>query len=216
MNRLVDQIGVGGDIEKSIRTAHPARPDVWLEMLSSYLGWEFSTVDTNADADGAWIGRTSSKGGKPFEVFISRASFTPGDKGDDHVFKIQKKIEGQAENAILLFNKPLVHLPDPKKDRGVLFGGLIFDDGKWSEFMLQPGAGIDGAVARKVTISEEMDPEEISQFIFDGAGSLGQSIANYSNDIDPKDENGYIPFGTINGWTNFVPAAAAKLMKRMM
>jgi hypothetical protein len=216
MNRLVDQIGVGGDLEKSMRTASPARADVWLEMLSSHLGWKFEEVDAKADADGAWIGRTLTKSRKTFEVFISRALFTPGDQGDDHIFKIRRSIEERADNAILLFSKPLVHLPEPRKDRGVLFGGLIFDDGKWNEFMLRPGGGIDDAVDHQLTIEEEMNPNDVSQFIFDGAGSLGQLIASYVNDADPRDKNGYIPFGTINGWTNFIPAELAKMMKGMM
>lgn len=215
IDRIVDQLGVGGDFEKAIRTARPARADVWIEMLSSHLGWNFEEVDMDANADGAWIARTRSKDGTPFEVFISRASFTPGDKGDEHVFEIQKEIEARATKAILLFSKPLVHFPNPKKDAGSLFGGLLHDSGKWTQFVLRPEGGIDDAISQKLDIEAEMDPSVVEPYIFNGAGSMGRCIACYSNDVDPSQETGYVPFGTINGWTNFVPPDVAHLMRAM-
>lgn len=215
MDRINDLVGSGGDFERAMRTSSPARPDVWIDMLESHLGWKFDITDIEADADGAWIGRVTSSDERTFEVFISRASLTPGDRGDEHVFQMRKDIEAKTRNAVLLFNKPLVHLPDPGKDAGVLFGGLLLDGGEWHEFVLRPGGGLDDAITQKLSIGEEMDPEVIAPFAFVGAGSLGRSIACYANDIDPAKETGYIPFGKINGWTNFVPPEMVEMMRNM-
>ncbi len=216
MNRITDQFGVGGDVEKAIRTASPARADIWLEALTTILGWKFDETDSNADADGAWIGRTTSRNQIPFDVFISRAAFTPGDRGDDHVFQLQKQIARRTTHGVLIFSKPLVHCPSPKKDQGALFGGLILNDSQWSEFVLRPEGGIDDAIAQKLHISEDMKKKEVAAYVFDGAVSLGRTIASYMNDIDPREEMACVPFGTVNGWTNFIPREAAQMIKQLM
>lgn len=216
MNHIVDQYGGNADFENSIRKATPARADVWLDMMASFLGWKFDEVDPDADADGSWTGSTHAKDNRKFDIFISRVSFTPGDKGDEHVFEIQRRIQKMTQNAILLFNKPLIHLPDPKTDFGAFYGGLILDNGKWNDFVLRPEGGIDDAIAQKLTISEEMNEQEVASFSFKNAGSLVQAFANYLEDIDPESADGCVAFGTINGWTNFIPLEKAKMLSAMM
>lgn len=215
MDSLTDQFGGRGDFERSLRTARPARADVWLGMMESALGWEFDEMDPDADADGSWIGKTHSDDKRLFDVFISRVSFTPGDRSDEHVFKIQRNIQNTTQNAVLLFSKPLVHLPDPENDFGVLYGGLILNNGKWNDFVLRPEGGIDDAIAQNLTIPEEMSEKDVAQFAFEGAGSLGLVMANNIADEDLENGNRWVPFGNINGWTGFMPKETAQMLKSM-
>jgi hypothetical protein len=215
MQRLSDGLGITGDFEKSMRTAKPIRPDVWLDMMEAHLGWAFESSDAEATADGAWIANSRAKDGTLFDVFMSRVSLTPGDRGDEHVFNLKKEIEKRSSNAVLIFSKPLVHFPNQKENKGALFGGLLLDRGIWHEFVLHPSGGIDDAREQKLVIGEQMDPEMVRPFVFEGAGTLGISLACYLNDLDPEDGD-YIPFGTINGWTNFLPREMAMMMKNMV
>lgn len=61
-----------------------------------------------------------------------------------------REIGFKLKRAVLIFNIPIVYLPEGDEVFGVLYGGRIRNGTQWTDSVLRPGGGIEDANARYV------------------------------------------------------------------
>ncbi len=133
----------------SLRCMHPIQPDVWLGMMEEHLGWVFSKVDEDAELDGDQVAVAVGSGGRRLPVFMSAVTYIPGDLRDEHVARLKARIgAAYPAGAVLMFNKPVGWQPE-QGPGGLLYGGMLWWDKAWSDFVPRPGGGLDDALAQR-------------------------------------------------------------------
>ncbi len=183
----------------SLRCAHPIQPDVWLGMMEEHLGWAFSDVDEDAEQDGDQVAVAVGSGRRRLPVIMSAVTYIPGDLRDKHVARLKAHIgAAHPAGAVLMFNKP-VGWPPEQGPGGLLYGGLLWWDKTWSDFVLRPSGGLDDALAQRGRDLAHPDAQTVATLGFDGALGLLHSLAAYLEGLEP-DEADVRFLRSNNGW----------------
>jgi len=204
MNSLMEMAGIDpeGDplgLMDSLRRIHPIQPDVWLGMMEEHLGWAFSDVDEGAELDGAQVAVAVGTGRRRVPVFMSAVAYIPGDRCDELVARLKAHLgTAHPAGAMLMFNKPIGWLTEQGQD-GLLYGGLLWWDGAWSDFMLRPGGGFDDALAQRGRDLAHPDAHVLATLGFAGAAGLLHSLAAYLEGLKP-DEADVRFLRSASGW----------------
>ncbi len=189
---LADVLGAGpeGDplgLMDSLRCAHPIQPEVWLGMMEEHLGWAFSDVDEDAEQDGDQVAVAIGNGRRRLPVFMSAVTYIPGDLRDKHVTRLKAHIgAAHPAGAVLMFNKPIGWAPE-QGPGGLLYGGLLWWDKAWSDFVLRPGGGLDDALAQRGRDLALPDAQTVATLGFAGALGLLHSLAAYLDGLEPDE-----------------------------
>ena len=201
---LADMLGTGpeGDplgLMDSLRCMHPIQPDVWLGMREEHLGWAFSDVDVDAELDGDQVAVAVGSGRRRLPVTMSAVTYIPGDLRDQHVAHLKARVSAaHPAGAVLMFNKP-VGWPPEQGPGGLLYGGLLWWDKAWSDFVLRPSGGLDDALAQRGRDLAHPDAQTVATLGFDGALGLLHSLAAYLGGLEP-DEADVRFLRSNNGW----------------
>jgi len=133
---------------RAARTIWPITPEPWFDILEGKFGWTFGEKYLDKEQNGDKIGTAIAGDGKVYDLFMSSIGYNPGDQEDEEAENLMQDIARSGVNAVLLFNKPLFFPVGQKGSRrGLLYGGKILNNGKWSDFALTAG-GIDAALAQ--------------------------------------------------------------------
>ncbi|MBY3151313.1 sel1 repeat family protein [Rhizobium laguerreae] len=209
---LLEERGIETDTENAMRFAKPLVPDVWLGAMEQHLGWSLAEHDYDAKREAAKVAVAPSSVGK-IDVYMSRVSFRPGDVGDTYVEKLMAQLGEKSEKAILLFNIPIVYPRETGVDFGVFYGGKINTSGVWYDFVMRPGGGVEDAIAQRLLIEEKAVPGFVETYGFEGAPSLGATLAAMRASGSPQGKMVPItPRG--HGWALFVPVELALEMRK--
>ena len=99
---------------------------------------------------------------------------------------------------MLLFNKPTGWLPKHRRG-GLVYGGLLWSDNAWSDFVLRPRGGLDDALAQRGRDIAHPDLDTVKALGFADARDLLRSLAAHLADLEPDDAE--VEFlQTPNGW----------------
>jgi len=88
--------------------------------------------------------------------------------------------------AVLMFNKPTGWLAEPGVD-GLVYGGLLWWAGTWSDFVLRPGGGLDDALAQRGRDLVQPDALTVAALGFAEASGVLHSLAAYLTGLEPKE-----------------------------
>lgn len=209
-NILADMLGAGPkgcpmDLIDSLRCMHPIQPEVWLGMMEEHLGWAFSDVDEDAERDGDQVAVAVGSGRRRFPVLMSAVTYIPGDLRDKHVARLKAHIgAAHPAGAVLMFNRP-VGWPPEQGPGGLLYGGLLWWNKAWSDFVLRPGAGLDDALGQRGRDLAHPGAQTVAEFGFAGALGFLHSLAAYLEGLEPdeadvrllrSDSDWLMPFAT--------------------
>jgi len=204
LNMLTEMLGAGPKSDPmglvdSLRHMQPIQPDVWLGMMEEHLGWAFSDVDEDAERDGDQVAVAIGGGQRRVPVFMSAVAYIPGDLQDEHVARLKAHIgAAHPAGAVLMFNKPVGWRPE-QGPGGLLYGGLLWWDKAWSDFLLRPGGGLDDALAQRGRDLAHPDARTVAAFGFVGAAGLFHSLAAYLEGLEP-DEADVRFLRSASGW----------------
>ena len=169
-----------------IRRMQPIQPDVWLGVMEEHLGWSFAEVDEDAERDGDQVA-VAVDTGRRLPVLMSAVAYIPGDTGDEQVAGLKARIgAAHPAGAVLLFNRPTGWLPE-QGSCGLVYGGLLWSDNAWSDFVLRPKGGLDDALAQRGRDIARPDAQTVAAFGFSGAAGLLHSLAAYLTDLEPDE-----------------------------
>ncbi len=155
--------------------------------MEEHLGWAFSDVDEDAERDGDQVAVAVGSGQRRVPVFMSAVAYIPGDRRDEFVARLKAHLgAAHPAGAMLMFNKPIGWLPERGQD-GLLYGGLLWWDGAWSDFMLRPGGGFDDALAQRGPDLAHPDAHVLATLGFAGAAGLLHSLAAYLEGLEPDE-----------------------------
>ncbi len=190
-----DPMGLLGNL----RCMHPIQPEIWLGMMEEHLGWAFSDVDEDAELDGDQVAVAVGSGQRRAPVLMSAVAYIPGDLGDEHVARLKAHIgAAHPAGAVLMFNKPVGWLAE-QGPRGLLYGGLLWWDRAWSEFVLRPGGGLDDALVQRGHDLAHPDARTVATLGFVGALGLLHSLAAYLEGLEPDEADVQLLRST-GGW----------------
>lgn len=210
---VLDQRGLMMDMENAMRFGFRIKPDVWLDVMEDAFGWSVEDVEHDICGEGVLVAKSTTALGT-FDIYMSRVSFRPGDRGDEHVEKLMAKIDGLSKNAVLLFNTPTAHLPESKLPNGMLYGGKIRKDGgTWRDFVLRPSEdGLADAIGQGINFADEgPSPELVERYSFADAGRYAMSIAM---EVRNDDEDHFpITLGE-HGWSVFLSRPVIQQMTK--
>ena len=171
----------------SLRGMHSIQPEVWLGMMEEHLGWAFSDVDVDAELDGDQVAVAIGSGGRRVPIFMSAVTYIPGDLHDEHVARLKAHIGAiHPAGAMLMFNKPVGWRPE-QGPGGLLYGGLLWWDRAWSDFVLRPGGGLDDALAQRGRDFAHPNAQTMATLGFVGAIGLLHSLAAYLDGLEPAE-----------------------------
>ena len=212
LGRFMEAAGVDpqGDplgLLDALRRAGPIQPGVWLGLMEEHLGWVFADVDEDAEEDGDQIAIAVGSEGQRVPVVMSAVAYIPGDLGDKQVARLKADI-GAAHPAgvVLVFNRPTGWLPERDGD-GLVYGGLLWWDGAWSDFVLRPGGGLDDALAQRKRDLVPPDARTVAELGFAEASGVLHSLAAYLDGLEP-DEADVRFLRSASGW--LIPLATAR------
>lgn len=118
---------------------------------------------------------------------MSAVAYIPGDLRDEHVARLKADVAAaHPAGAALMFSKPLGWLPEQGQG-GLLYGGLLWWDKAWSDFVLRPGGGLDDALAQRGCDLAHPDARVLATFGFAGVGGLLHSLAAYLEGLEPDE-----------------------------
>ncbi len=189
---LADMLGAGPEndplgLTDSLRCTHLIQPEVWLGMMEEHLGWAFSDVDEDAERDGDQVAVAVGSRGRRIPVFMSAVIYIPGDPHDEHVARLKAHIgAAHPAGAVLMFNKP-VGWPPEQGSGGLLYGGLLWWNKAWSDFVLRPGGGLDDTLAQRGRDLAHPDAQTVATLGFDSALGLLHSLAAYLEGLEPNE-----------------------------
>lgn len=187
------------DLMGDLRCMHPIQPDVWLGMMEEHLGWAFSDVDEDAELESDQVAVAVGSGQRRAPVFMSAVAYIPGDLCDEHVARLKAHIgAAHPAEAVLMFNKPAGWLSE-QDPRGLLYGGLLWWDETWSEFVLRPGGGLDDALAQRGHGLAHPNSRTVATLGFVSALGLLHSLAAYLEKLEP-DEADVRLLRSAGGW----------------
>ena len=99
---------------------------------------------------------------------------------------------------MLVFNDPVVWLPG-HGPAGLLYGGLLWSDNGWSDFVLRPDGGLDDALGQRGHDLAHPDARTAAAFGFPDALGLLYHLATALEGLDPEEaEVEYLRCA--NGW----------------
>ena len=183
----IDPEGDSMDLVDSLRWAHPIQPDVWLRMMEEHFGWVFSDANKDAELDRDQVAVAVGNGGRRLPVLMSGAPYLPGNLYDRHVAREKAAVSAvRPVGAVLMFNRP-VGWPSEQGRGGLLYGGLLWWDNAWSDFVLRPGGGLDDALSQRGCNLTLPDAKAVATFGFDGALGLLHSLAAYLDGLEPNE-----------------------------
>jgi len=191
MGDFLKRHGIDGnftDIMNAGRTMMPINPEIWLAAMEQHLGWKFTDENPDAERNGSLVAKAVGKGRRKIPVYMSSVGYLPGDNADSVVSDLKKRIQAAESMAVLLFNKPLVW-PDKKdkRQRALLYGGQVLKDGRWSDFVLRPGGGVDDAFEQSGMMAPTPSVQFVERFSFETAVSLGVTIAAMQHGYEPDE-----------------------------
>jgi len=132
-------------------------------------------------------------------VFMSAVAYIPGDLGDAHVVRLKADISAAyPAGAVLVFNRPTGWLPE-QGGAGLVYGGLLWSDNAWSDFVLRPDGGLDDALAQRGHDLAYPDAPTLTALAFAGASGVLHSLAAYLEGLEP-DEADVQVLRSANGW----------------
>ena len=118
-------------------------------------------------------------------VFMSAVAYIPGDLNDAHVARLKADIgAAHPAGAVLVFNRPAGWLPE-QGGGGLVYGGLLWSDKTWSDFVLRPGGGLDDAFAQCGHDLAHPDAPTLTALGFAGASGVLHSLAAYLEGLEP-------------------------------
>ena len=204
LDMLTEMLGAApkGDrmgLADNLRHMQPIQPDVWLGMMEKHLGWAFIDVDEDAERDGDQVAVAIGSGQRRVPVFMSALTYIPGDRRDQLVGRLKAHFgAAHPAGAMLMFNKPIGWLPKRSQD-GLLYGGLLWWDGAWSDFVLRPGGGLDDALAQRGRDLAHPDARTVAELGFAEASDVLHSLAAYLAGLEP-DEADVQFLRSADGW----------------
>jgi len=170
-----------------LRLIHPIQPDVWLGLMAEHLGWVFTDIDEDAEQEGDQVAVAVGRRGRHMPVLMSAVIYIPGDRGDAHVARLKADIgAAHPAGAVLLFNRPAGWLPE-QGGGGLVYGGLLWADNAWSDFVLRPSGGLDDAFAQRGRDLAHPDARTVADLGFAGAHSVLHSLAAYLEGLEPDE-----------------------------
>jgi len=189
-----------------LRRMHPIQPDVWLGLMEEHLGWVFTDIDEDAEQDGDQIAVAVGGRGRHMPVLMSAVAYIPGDLGDAHVARLKADIgAAHPAGAVLIFNKPIGWLPE-QGGAGLVYGGLLWSDDAWSDFVLRPGGGLDDALVQRGREIAHPDARNLADFKFADASGVLHSLAAYLEGLEPDEADvQFLHFAS--GWV--IPVATS-------
>ena len=212
--KVYDDIGMTFDFDNAMRFAFRVQPGSWLPVMEDHFGWDIEEVDYDVAGEGVLVARSPTAEGM-LSIYMSRVSHRPGDKGDEHVEKLMRQIDGKSERAALLFNIPIAYMPDRESPFGLLYGGKFRSaSGKWSDFVLRPcgpGQGAADAASQQLTFSDEQPDALLEPYGFEDAGRIAEAITRHVRNYDGPQTC----MNTGEGkWSLFIPSPLASEMKQ--
>ena len=183
----------------ALRRTGPIQPGVWLGLMEEHLGWVFADVDEDAEEDGDQVAVAVGGEGRRVPVIMSAVAYIPGDISDRQVARLKTDIgAAHPAGAVLVFNRPTGWLPERGGD-GLVYGGLLWRDKAWSDFVLRPGGGLDDALAQRGRDLASPDAGTVAELGFAEASGVLHSLAAYLADLEPnKAKVQFLHFG--DGW----------------
>ncbi len=182
-----------------LRRMHPIQPDVWLGLMGQHFGWVFADIDEDAEQDGDQVAVAVGSRGRHMPVLMSAVAYIPGDLDDAHVARLKADIgAAHPAGAVLVFSRPAGWLPE-QGGGGLVYGGLLWSDDAWSDFVLRPGGGLDDALAQRGRDLVHPDAPALAALGFPGASSVLHSLAAYLEGLEPDEADvQFLRFG--GGW----------------
>ena len=170
-----------------LRRMGPIQPEVWLGLMEERLGWVFAEVDEDAEDDGDQVAVAVGSDGLRVPVIMSAVACIPGDPSDKQVARLKADIgAAHPTGAVLVFNKPAGWLPE-RGGRGLVHGGLLWSDSRWSGFVLRPGGGLDDALAQRGRDLAHPDARTVKELGFAEASDVLHSLAAYLAGLEPDE-----------------------------
>ena len=192
LGRMVEATGVDPQCDPlglfdTLRRVHPIQPGVWLGLMEEHLGWVFADVDEDAEQDGEQVAVAVGSEGQRVPVIMSAVAYIPGDLSDVQVARLQADIgAAHPTGAVLVFNRPTGWLPE-RGGGGLVYGGLLWRDGAWSDFVLRPGGGLDDALAQRGRDLVRPDARTVAELGFAEASGVLHSLAAYLDGLEPDE-----------------------------
>jgi hypothetical protein len=212
---LLDQVGVksrnGLEGMNTVRDMMPANPAGWLTVLE-YMGFKIQNGRTKPMSSGEPIGEIADKSGV-IPIHMIGAAYDPGDLSDLLVDKHMKTIGRKSERAVLLFGKP-TFVVSKNDEAGVLYGGRVYHEGAWSDFVLSPGVTIDDLIAQRTAFTYPLSDEFITRHTYEDCMQHAIAIEASSRGDDPETAE-YHVIQKASGWMSLLSGDAASAMQMM-
>jgi len=155
--------------------------------MEERLGWVFTEVDEGTEEDGEQVAVAVGSDGRRVPVIMSALACIPGDRSDKQVARLKADIgAAHPAGAVLVFNKPVGWLPE-QGGGGLVYGGLLWLDDAWSDFVLRPGGGLDDALAQRGRDLTHPDARIVVELGFAEASGVLHSLATYLIGLEPDE-----------------------------
>lgn len=156
-------------------------------------------MDEDAEEDGDQVAVAVGSGGWRVPVIMSAMACIPGDPSDKQVARLKAEIgAAHPAGAVLVFNKPAGWLPE-QGGNGLVYGGVLWSDNLWSDFVLRPGGGLDDTLAQRGRDLAHPDARIVAELGFTEASGVLHSLAAYLAGLKP-DEADVQFLHSANGW----------------
>jgi len=100
--------------------------------------------------------------------------------------------------AVLIFNRPAGWIPE-QGGGGLVYGGLLWSDTAWSDFVLRPDGGLDDALVQRGHDLAHPDALIMTALAFAGASGVIHILAAYLEGLEP-DEADVQCLRSASGW----------------
>lgn len=154
--------GMEPDADRDLQIGFAAA--VYAVFLQRHCGWTLENLPLTGGVIGsrepfATLIDTTSKERIKIPVIACSASYTPFDATDPMTNAIKAEMEGVNDRAIILFGTPIAQViarNDGRIQNSVIFGGLFYEDGTWSHFVLSKGGIADIRKQRQYFTSNKL------------------------------------------------------------
>ena len=205
----VDPQGDSLGVLDALQRVHPIQPGVWLGLMEEHLGWVFADVEEDAEEDGDQIAVAVGSEGQRVPVIMSAVAYIPGDLSDERVARLKADIgAAYPAGAVLVFNRPTGWLPE-RGGSGLVYGGLLWWDGAWSDFVLRPSGGLDDALAQRGRDLARPDARTVAELGFPGASGVLHSLAAYLAGLEPDGADVQV-LRSASGWMRSLASPSQK------